>query len=92
MGNSGGDLAKGRGRYQLSAMFYLVVAEAVLLFDSYSWAILESTTRTLEVMRVGFLRKITGKREQITTNRTWETLVAVDVLWAAGLLTSASGR
>ena len=65
--------------------FYLAVVQVVLLFGSESWDISESITRAVELNHVGFLRHIVGKRAQRTTDSTWDTPAAKEVLRATDM-------
>ena len=46
---------------RVSEIFYRAVAQAVLLFRSETWVILEKMERKVEGTHMGFLRQITGK-------------------------------
>ena len=45
-------------------VFYREVFQAVLLFDSVSWFLLEAMEKTVEGAHTGFLCQITGKQAQ----------------------------
>ena len=67
----------------VSSMFYQEVVREVLFFSSDLWAMSEATERMVEVNHVLYLWNIMGKRARRTTNRTWETSEARDILRAA---------
>ena len=52
---------------------FRVGVQAVLLFRSELWKMLDSTTRKVEVNHVGVLRQIMGNRARRTTYGTWAT-------------------
>ena len=74
----------GQGGSQVSALFYRAEIQALLLFGLESWVLSDAMIQEVEGTHVGFIRNITGKRERRQSNRTWETLAADEVLWAAG--------
>ena len=55
------------------AMFYRAVAQAVLLFGSETWVLLEEMKKKLEGTNTGFLIQITRKRARRVADGTWET-------------------
>ena len=66
------------------AMFYRAVAQAVLLFGSETWVILEEMEKKLEGTNTGFLIQITRKRARRVADGTWETPWAELVREVAG--------
>ena len=74
----------GQGGSQVSALFYREEIQALLMFGLESWVLSDAMIQEVEGTHVGFIRNITGKRERRQSNRTWETLAADEVLWAAG--------
>ena len=52
----------------MSAIIYWVVVQAVTIFGAETRALLEAMSRNPEGVHMGFLRQITGKKE----NRQWD--------------------
>ena len=54
-----GKLLRREGAYpRVSAMFYLAVVHAVLIFGVETWVLLKATSWKLEGLHVGFLKQI----------------------------------
>ena len=54
-------------------MLYRAVIQAVLLFGSETWILLEAMERKVEGTHTCFLRQIMGTRAQRLADGTWET-------------------
>ena len=65
-------------------MFYRAVIQAALIFGSETWVLFAEKDQKVEGTHTYFLRKITGKRAQRLTYRTWETTGEEAVQEAAG--------
>ena len=46
----------------ISAKFYRVLVQAVLLFGSETWLLMAAMIKNLEGVHMGFLRQMTGKK------------------------------
>ena len=71
-------------------MFYRVVVQAVILFGSKPWAVLEVMTITVEVTHISFLKQIMGNMTQRNTEGTWVTPASGEVLREYVMQTSAT--
>ena len=74
---------------RLLALFYRVVIQAVLMFGSESWALLDAIMRAVDEIHVELLRHITGKRRRRQAYGSWETPVAEGLLQATEMQSSA---
>ena len=70
---------------KLLAMLYREVFQAVVLFRSESWVLLEEMDKTVEGVHTSFLRQITGKRARRNTDSTWLTPASGEV-WESMLM------
>ena len=69
---------------QVSALFYRVVIQEVLMLGSDLWEMSYARIKAVEGTHMGFLRLITGKCKRYQADRAWETPDAEKVLQAAG--------
>ena len=60
----------------VSAMFYRLLVHAGLLLGVETWVFSEAMPRKFEDVHVGFLRKITGKKEVQQMDGTWRCVSA----------------
>ena len=61
---------------RLSAIFYRVFVQTVLLFGAETWVLSEAVSRKLEGVHVGFLRQITGQRAVRQEDGTWRQVAS----------------
>ena len=58
---------------RVSATFYRLVVQAILLYGSETWVLLTAMESKMEGMHTGFLLQITGKQARHLGDGTWET-------------------
>ena len=68
----------------LSAKFYRVVVQAVLLFGAETWVLSAVMLKIIEGVYVGFLQQVTGMKAQRLRYKTWTKEGPDRVLQAAG--------
>ena len=68
----------------MSASFYRVVVQAIILYGSETWVLLASMANRIEGMHTEFLKIIMAKRVKQLEDGTWKTPGAEDIREAAG--------
>ena len=74
----------------VSALFYRVLIQVVLLFGLESWALSEVIIRVVEKTHVGLFHQITENQDMQQTDGAWETPVTEEVLRAARMQLAAN--
>ena len=64
--------------------FYRAVVHTILLYGSETWVLSAAMERKAEVMNIGLIGQIKGKRARRLGDRAWETPIAEEVQEAVG--------
>ena len=73
LGEDGYNAKTRRGGHRVSAMFYRLVSQVILIYGSETWVLSAAMEKKVEGAHTYFLRQITRKQARRIVDRTWET-------------------